>query len=366
MSSFNTSDVIQGFVEDSLEHLGDIERLLLDIESAGDAADEDLVNSVFRAAHSIKGGAAMLGYENIKELAHKLENVLHMVRNKELTPGREVVGVLLAGFDRLRELVDNLEDSAGMSVDTQVERLLRLTENRLPEAEKSLAGRSTQVGPLARGLAVDALSLAQARKGGNYIYLLEFDLIHDIHGKDKMPLEVLKSLESSGRILECKLDIQAVGTLEEEFGNSIPLFMLYATILDPEYIGALVKLPTERIRVLEDSELEPAAQIDEGSSCFGDVGLERHEGRARVVCPETLGLTALGSLRRALLAALPGCREVVLDLSAVAKADVFALQLLVSAGKSARDAGVELRLQGLSGIWDDLAREAGFAAVPGV
>lgn len=363
--SFNTADVIQGFVEDSQEHLENIERLLLDIESAGDAADADLVNSVFRAAHSIKGGAAMLGYENIKELAHKLENVLHMVRNRELIPGKEVIGVLLAGFDRLRELVDNLEDSADMSVDTQVEQLLHLVETRLPAAEKSLAGRSARVGPQARSLAVDALSLAQARKGGNFIYLLEFDLIHDIHGKDKMPLEVLKSLESGGRILECKLDLEAVGTLDGDFGNSIPLFMLYATILDPEYIGAMVKLPAERVRVLEDSELEPAARVGEGCTRFGDVVLEMREGQGALACPETLSPTALAALRRALLAALSGCRGVVLDLSAVRKADVFALQLLVSAATSARAAGVEFRLQNLPGMLQGLARDAGFAAVPG-
>ena len=64
-----TDDLLIGFVEDSKEHLGDIEESLLDIERTKDDFDEELVNSVFRAAHSIKGGAGMLGLEGIKELS---------------------------------------------------------------------------------------------------------------------------------------------------------------------------------------------------------------------------------------------------------------------------------------------------------
>ncbi|MBW1676389.1 MAG: Hpt domain-containing protein [Deltaproteobacteria bacterium] len=79
-------EILHSYVEESLEHLADIENDLLAIEKAGADIDEDLVNSAFRAAHSIKGGAGFLGLNNIKDLAHKIENVMGLIRNREIPP----------------------------------------------------------------------------------------------------------------------------------------------------------------------------------------------------------------------------------------------------------------------------------------
>ena len=69
-------EILHSFIEESLEHLADIENDLLAIEELGKEVDEDLVNKVFRAAHSIKGGAGFMGLDVIKDLSHKIENVL--------------------------------------------------------------------------------------------------------------------------------------------------------------------------------------------------------------------------------------------------------------------------------------------------
>ena len=69
-------EILQGFIEESLEHLADIETDLLAIEKAGANIDENLVNKVFRAAHSIKGGAGFMGLTVIQELSHAMENIL--------------------------------------------------------------------------------------------------------------------------------------------------------------------------------------------------------------------------------------------------------------------------------------------------
>ena len=62
--------ILQMFLEDTREHLTDIETDLLDIEEAGAEFDLELVNKVFRTAHSIKGSAAFLSLINIRDLAH--------------------------------------------------------------------------------------------------------------------------------------------------------------------------------------------------------------------------------------------------------------------------------------------------------
>ena len=93
-----TDENLALYIEESLEHLGDIENDLLAIEAGCPDIDEELVNKVFRAAHSIKGGAGFMGLFNIKELSHKMENVLGMIRSQELVPAPDIVNQLLNLF----------------------------------------------------------------------------------------------------------------------------------------------------------------------------------------------------------------------------------------------------------------------------
>src|ERR1700751_1543284 len=104
-------ELVQDYLAECREHLATIETDLLTIEQSGAGIDEQLVNRVFRAAHSIKGGAGFFGLTKIKELAHKTENALDLIRSHEMTPSPEVVSILLLAFDKLRDLVDRFKDS---------------------------------------------------------------------------------------------------------------------------------------------------------------------------------------------------------------------------------------------------------------
>jgi len=104
-------EILQGFIEESLEHLADIETDLLAIEKAGANIDENLVNKVFRAAHSIKGGAGFMGLTVIQELSHAMENILGMIRSRKLVPNPEIVNILLQGSDKLQSMINNVQTS---------------------------------------------------------------------------------------------------------------------------------------------------------------------------------------------------------------------------------------------------------------
>ncbi len=104
-------EILQGFVEESLEHLADIENDLLEIEEGGENINEDLVNKVFRAAHSIKGGAGFMGLTVIQDLAHAMENVLGLIRSCKLVPTPEVINVLLQGSDKLNTMIEDVSNS---------------------------------------------------------------------------------------------------------------------------------------------------------------------------------------------------------------------------------------------------------------
>ena len=97
----NTGDeeTLKAYIDESLEHLAGIETDFLEMEKAGSDIDVEQVNKVFRAAHSIKGGAGFMGLENIKTLSHHMENVLGLMRNGKLVPNPENINFLLLASD---------------------------------------------------------------------------------------------------------------------------------------------------------------------------------------------------------------------------------------------------------------------------
>ncbi len=113
-------EILQGFIEESLEHLADIENDLLAIEEGGANTDEDLVNKVFRAAHSIKGGAGFMGLTTIQELSHAAENVLGMIRSKKLIPTPEIINVLLIASDQLQSMIEDVHNSNEVDISSHL------------------------------------------------------------------------------------------------------------------------------------------------------------------------------------------------------------------------------------------------------
>ena len=124
---FEDDETLQMYIEESLDHLADIESDLLTIEEGGANIDIDLVNNVFRAAHSVKGGAGFMGLTTVKNLAHHLENVLGMIRNSELIPDSEKISILLRGFDELENLLKNIQSSNDVDISVHVQALENIT-----------------------------------------------------------------------------------------------------------------------------------------------------------------------------------------------------------------------------------------------
>lgn len=256
-------ELIQDYLAECLEHLARIENDLLAIEQAGADIDEQIVNQVFRAAHSIKGGAGFFGLNKIRELAHKIENVLDLIRSRQMVPQPEIVSMLLMSFDKLHELVANHRDSNQADIAEFVVALTNLTVNHLEPGQKLSVDENVSIATPTPGRLIQttALDLKLARRGGKCIYLVEYDLIHDIERRGKTPLDVFRDLMKCGTMLETVVDFESVGTLEDAPSVKLMLEVLYATVLEPDLISQVLDLPGNQVHVLQkDGSSKPLSE----------------------------------------------------------------------------------------------------------
>src|SRR6202453_5065665 len=100
----------QTFLQESAEHVESMEAGLLALRSAPD--DVEILNAIFRSAHSIKGGAGSFGLTHLVRFTHGLENLLDRLRSLEMQATEEVIAVLLRSVDVLRGLLEADADAA--------------------------------------------------------------------------------------------------------------------------------------------------------------------------------------------------------------------------------------------------------------
>lgn len=100
--SIDVSQFHQVFFEESFEGLDVMEAGLLDI---GESDDSEIINAIFRAAHSIKGGAGTFGFNDVSGFTHSIETLLDEVRNGQRHLSGELTNLLLVSVDVLREML---------------------------------------------------------------------------------------------------------------------------------------------------------------------------------------------------------------------------------------------------------------------
>ncbi|MEO5954753.1 MAG: Hpt domain-containing protein, partial [Nitrospiraceae bacterium] len=92
------------FFEEAAEHMAVIETGLLDLEQRPE--DLDLLNKIFRSAHSIKGVAGMLGFTSVAQFTHKMETLLDQLRNGRIAVTQPITDLLLKSTDCLKALIE--------------------------------------------------------------------------------------------------------------------------------------------------------------------------------------------------------------------------------------------------------------------
>ncbi len=109
------NSLLEDFADETREHLEALERSLLRLET--DSADRELLNTIFRSMHTIKGASEYLGFERIARLTHRLENLLDLFREGSLPADSVAVDLLIDARDRIGDLISQVEESGQESAE---------------------------------------------------------------------------------------------------------------------------------------------------------------------------------------------------------------------------------------------------------
>ncbi len=149
--SIDLSQFKQTFLEESDEGLDVLESGLLALDSG--TADDEVIHAVFRAAHSIKGGAGTFSLTEIASFTHVMETLLDEMRDGRRAISKEAINVLLDSVDILRELLDAVRDDVPPEmgrvneVQAKLEAVLNAGNNQAAEAQQDAESESEQKEP---------------------------------------------------------------------------------------------------------------------------------------------------------------------------------------------------------------------------
>ena len=237
------------FVSEAKEHLANVSDDLLALEKHRGEAARYCIDRLFRAVHSVKGGAGFFGCRNIETLAHLMETLLGRMREDHLQPGPGLVDALLSGTDRILALLDDVERSDHADISDIHGRLNAFfsEEHSAPQPVESRA-----LVPAAPEEFDPASRLQERPAEHSFLYVLRIDLGERFRATGQLPLTVLQGLLEHGSILDARLETD--GDLE----GPLHYHALFSGALGPDELCRSAGLHPKEMSVLE-APLVPAA-----------------------------------------------------------------------------------------------------------
>lgn len=182
--TIDMSQFLETFYEESFEGLEVMETELLDLDSG--TADTEIINTIFRAAHSIKGGSGTFGLNDVANFTHVMETLLDEMRDGRREVTQEAVNLLLASVDVLRDMLSSLR--AGENLDTE----------RVASAKKELELLLTGSASVESATPVTSVDNSGDMDEGEWKII--FKPFPDMLQTGNDPARIFRELESLGQI----------------------------------------------------------------------------------------------------------------------------------------------------------------------
>ncbi|MEK6784271.1 MAG: chemotaxis protein CheA [Nitrospirota bacterium] len=180
------------FFEEAAEHLAVVEEGLLELEQHPE--DRDLLNKIFRSAHSIKGASGMFGFSAVAQFTHKMETLLDLLRNGQKVVTPQIADLLLKSTDCLKTLIDAAK--TGASVDNETVQRLAAELAAASALNAPPAGQSADPAKAAAVMSIDHA----------HVYTIHWTPPEWLFQRGLDPLQIFKELGALGTLSEVKVD----------------------------------------------------------------------------------------------------------------------------------------------------------------
>jgi two-component system chemotaxis sensor kinase CheA len=201
--SVDLSQFIPSFLEESFEGLELMESSLLDLEQG----DDETINSIFRAAHSIKGGAGTFGFNNVTEFTHLVETLLDEMRDGRRNIKQDDVELLLDSVDCMRLLIESIRDETECDTSKIIETSALL--------EKTLAADGIEVSD---PLTINDSEVVDSKADDLATWQIKFIPEHHLVQTGNDPLLLFNALADLGEVtlVACAKELPALNDIDAE------------------------------------------------------------------------------------------------------------------------------------------------------
>ncbi len=227
-----TNQYLEVFIDESKENLQIVNDQLLELEKNPD--ELSIVNEMFRAAHTLKGMSATMGFDDLADLTHKMENVFDSIRNQIAKVDANMMDVLFDSVQALEEMIFDIENGGDGKKDVQiiVEQLKRIEKGESIDVEASSVV-TTEENPTnttqSSNTSIDLNEfewtvINQAQSDGYSVFHIDVSLAEDCLLKAARVFMVFEVLENSGDVIK---SIPPVDDLEDEnFDHSFEVLLV--------------------------------------------------------------------------------------------------------------------------------------------
>lgn len=263
MSDLDMSQYLGIFLDEAEEQLQQLDEAVVQLEQKPD--DQDLLNTIFRAAHTLKGSSASMGFNRLATLTHRMESVLDSLRQGRLAVSREIADILLASVDTLRGLKESIAAGRGEEgeVDGVVARLEAvLTGTAVPGANKAAAGVELTLDDIEQNV------IRAAEVKGFRAYEIRVQLEAGCQMKSARAYLVFNNLKDLGEVIKSVPHTQDLEA--ERFDDTFTL--AFVSREDADTLANVVKSVSEikdvlvRPIVLEEDQPDQPAAVRVGSA----------------------------------------------------------------------------------------------------
>ena len=224
--SLDLSGYMDVFADEAREHLQNLNQALLEFEQ--DAGNTDHVNVMFRSAHTLKGMSATMGFTEVAELTHNMENLLTPIREGKLAASSDIVDLLFKCLDALQEMAEAhiAGQEHGVAIESLVSELVRHTTGQAPApAQDDTVAAETAGLPGYPGEISGELHdrITAERNNGREVFHLHVNLDKGCELRSVRAFMVLKALKEHGEILQATPEESVLTS--EEFGHNFDLLI---------------------------------------------------------------------------------------------------------------------------------------------